>query len=123
MISELESTLRALAQSTRLKIIKLLVERDLCVCELEEILQITQPAVSQHLRVLKNAGLVRENRSGQWVFYSLDLDAVRQVLSVFGDFLHRPAEDLNELAEETTRLKHLEENPRVVFCKNRGNTC
>jgi ArsR family transcriptional regulator len=63
---------KAMADKTRLRILALLKIEDLCVCEFVEILQMTQPAVSQHLRKLKNAKLVKERREGQWVFYSLD---------------------------------------------------
>ncbi|TCP67081.1 ArsR/SmtB family transcription factor [Baia soyae] len=63
---------KALGDKTRLHILSLLKVEELCVCEIVEVLQITQPAVSQHMRKLKTAKLVRERRSGQWVFYSLD---------------------------------------------------
>lgn len=63
---------KALGDKTRLQILALLKEGELCVCELVEILKISQPAVSQHMRRLKNAKLVKERRHGQWVFYSLD---------------------------------------------------
>jgi ArsR family transcriptional regulator len=62
---------KALGDKTRLRILALLKTEELCVCELVEILQMTQPSVSQHLRKLKTAGLVHERRQGQWVFYSL----------------------------------------------------
>jgi len=63
---------KALGDKTRLQILALLKEEELCVCELVEILKISQPAVSQHMRRLKSAKLVKERRQGQWVFYSLD---------------------------------------------------
>ncbi|SFX33616.1 ArsR family transcriptional regulator [Thermoactinomyces sp. DSM 45891] len=63
---------KALGDKTRLHILSLLKVEELCVCEIVEVLQITQPAVSQHMRKLKTAKLVRERRNGQWVFYSLD---------------------------------------------------
>lgn len=63
---------KALGDKTRLRILALLREEDLCVGELVEILKITQPAVSQHVRKLRNARLVKERRQGQWVYYSLN---------------------------------------------------
>jgi ArsR family transcriptional regulator len=71
-IEILEEFYKALADKTRLRILALLRKEELCVCELVEVLQMTQPAVSQHLRKLKNAKLVKERKGGQWVFYSLD---------------------------------------------------
>lgn len=63
---------KALGDKTRLHILSLLKVEELCVCEIVEILQITQPAVSQHMRKLKTVKLVKERRNRQWVFYSLD---------------------------------------------------
>lgn len=64
---------KLLGDRTRLTILALLKERELCVCEIVEIIGMSQPNVSQHLRKLKSAGLVRENRKGQWIYYSLHL--------------------------------------------------
>lgn len=51
----------------------LLRERDICVCEFVDMLELSQPGISQHLRKLKGADLVTESRRGQWVYYSLNL--------------------------------------------------
>ncbi|WP_246333964.1 ArsR/SmtB family transcription factor [Thermoactinomyces mirandus] len=69
---QLTECYKALGDQTRLQILSFLKEGERCVCELVQILNITQPAVSRHMRKLKNAKLVKERRSGQWVFYSLD---------------------------------------------------
>lgn len=80
---------QALSDSTRVRIMRLLLERELCVCEIEYALQEPQYKVSRHLAVLKNAGLVRDRREGQWMHYDLApslppswhavLEALRQV--------------------------------------------
>jgi ArsR family transcriptional regulator, arsenate/arsenite/antimonite-responsive transcriptional repressor len=75
----------------------LLKVEDLCVCELVEILQISQPAVSQHMRKLKNAKLVKERRNGQWVFYSLDG-------SIY-PFFEKVLESIPDVSEEIEQLK------------------
>ncbi|MDP2939422.1 MAG: metalloregulator ArsR/SmtB family transcription factor [Candidatus Omnitrophota bacterium] len=62
---------RALSDETRLRIMVLLTEEELCVCQLEWALNLTQAKVSRHLTVLKNAGLVQDRREGLWIFYSL----------------------------------------------------
>ncbi|MNO53357.1 HTH-type transcriptional repressor AseR [compost metagenome] len=71
-INDISQTLKLLGDKTRLTIIKLLEQRECCVCELVEVLQISQPAVSQHLRKIKDTGLIKEKRKGQWIFYSLN---------------------------------------------------
>lgn len=62
---------KALSDETRLRVIKLLQERELCVCELIQVLNMSQPRISRHLSVLKNAGIVDDRREGKWVYYSL----------------------------------------------------
>jgi ArsR family transcriptional regulator, arsenate/arsenite/antimonite-responsive transcriptional repressor len=69
---ELSEVYKALADKTRLHMLALLVREELCVCELVAILDMSQPSVSQHLRKLKQAGLVKERKTAQWVYYSLD---------------------------------------------------
>lgn len=73
-INQMADILRLLGNDSRLTILALLKERELCVCELVEILEISQPAVSQHLQKLKAHDLVSEERRGQWVYYSLNVE-------------------------------------------------
>jgi ArsR family transcriptional regulator, arsenate/arsenite/antimonite-responsive transcriptional repressor len=60
----------ACADATRLRILFLLAARELCVCELVEVLQMPQGKVSRHLLALRKAGLVRPRREGTWMHYS-----------------------------------------------------
>jgi len=62
---------KALADETRLRILKLLGAQEMCVCELMVALELTQPTASHHLGLLENAGLVKARKEGKWVFYSL----------------------------------------------------
>ena len=62
---------KTLGDETRLRILNLLSERDVCVCEIVEILQLGQSKVSRHLAALKHAGLVDCRRDGMWVIYFL----------------------------------------------------
>jgi len=70
-LKELMRTLKALADTTRVRIIKMLQNKSLCVCELQEILGIAQSSVSRHLKILEDAGLVEHEKCGQWVNYRL----------------------------------------------------
>lgn len=74
-LDEVSQTLKLLGDKTRLTIMKLLQEQECCVCELVEIFDMSQPSVSQHLRKLKDAGFLKENRKGQWIFYSINADS------------------------------------------------
>jgi ArsR family transcriptional regulator len=62
---------KALSDPTRLRILRLLETRELCVCEVMVALDILQPAASYHLRLLEGAGLIKGNKQGRWVFYKL----------------------------------------------------
>lgn len=73
-IEEMAEQFKLLGDKTRLKIVSLLSQQPMCVCHLVEILQTTQPNISQHLRKLKDAGLVEEERRGQWMYYSLSIE-------------------------------------------------
>ena len=68
----LAETFKAMADPTRLKLLYALSLEELCVCELNELLGMTQSAVSHQLRVLRNMRLVKCRKSGRSVFYSLD---------------------------------------------------
>lgn len=64
--------LKLLGDQTRLTMMKLLQSHECCVCEFVEIFQMSQPAISQHLRKLRDLELVKETRKGQWIFYSIN---------------------------------------------------
>lgn len=108
---ELESAanvFKLLGDKTRLTMIKLLVNHDACVCEFVEIFKTSQPAISQHVRKLKDAGLVRETRRGQWIIYSLNKES--EYFPLVEDLLlHLPNQDF--------RLKELEEQGLRISCE------
>lgn len=62
---------KALSDNTRLRIVNLLLEGELCVCDVMKVLKITQSKASRHLTYLKNAGLVKSRRAGLWMHYWL----------------------------------------------------
>src|SRR5690625_7967977 len=68
------NVLKLLGDKTRLTMMKLMDDHACCVCEFVEIFQFSQPAISQHLRKLKDLGLVEEERKGQCIFYSINKD-------------------------------------------------
>ena len=61
---------KALSDETRLKILKLLEDGELCVCDIVETLKMTQPNISFHLGMLKEAGLIKDRKDGRWMYYS-----------------------------------------------------
>lgn len=63
--------LNALSDETRLRIVNILRGGELCVCQITEVLGISQTKASRHLNILKTAGIVSDRRQAQWVYYSL----------------------------------------------------
>ncbi len=62
---------KALSDETRLKIIMLLKDGEVCVCDIADTLKMTQPNISFHLGMLKEAGLIKDRKNGRWIHYSL----------------------------------------------------
>ncbi|TCT12112.1 ArsR family transcriptional regulator [Natranaerovirga pectinivora] len=67
----LVNILKAVGDGNRLRILHLLMEKELCVCELESLLDITQSNASRHLNKLKSAGIIESFKSAQWVYYRI----------------------------------------------------
>lgn len=99
--------LKMIDDPTRLKILRLLLERELCVCQLVEVLKVPQPTVSQHLAKLRMMRLVTERKAAQWVYYSARREAVEQGLEALQAFLLGPREKAPQLAEEWRFLASL----------------
>jgi len=82
--SDLVKIFKALSDETRLKLLALLENGELCVCEIVSILKMSQPKVSFHLNILKDAGLVKMRKEGTRIFYSLDdSDLFKRFLILF----------------------------------------
>ena len=77
-MTDLVTVLKALSSEPRLKIFRLLKERPLCVNAITRSMDISQPSVSQHLAVLRNAGLVTSHKRGYRVHYRLNADRLEQ---------------------------------------------
>lgn len=105
--------MKALSDPSRLKIMKLLGEKELCVCEVTALLQFSQPTVSKHLKILEDAGLVHSCRSGSWVNYSLtdgrDTVYAKTMLANLEDWLN----DDEQLTEILSQIPHVN---RINLC-------
>lgn len=82
---ELEQLCKGLADATRLRILNLLLHGELCVCDIQYVVDSSQPNVSRHLTYLKNSGLVVDKREGPRIYYRLahPQDALRKPLFAF----------------------------------------
>ncbi|MFF9852462.1 ArsR/SmtB family transcription factor [Streptomyces litmocidini] len=78
----LTAQLKAMADQTRLQIVHLIDQSptgELCVCDLTESLDLAQPTVSRHLKILTTAGLLRREQRGTWAWFSIRWDALREL--------------------------------------------
>ena len=107
-IEKVASVLKLLGDKTRLTMVKMLDTNDYCVCEFVGIFKVSQPAISQHVRKLKDLGIVTEARRGQWIIYSLNKES--DYYPLINDLLeHLPNQDF--------KLKELEEQGLRISCE------
>jgi ArsR family transcriptional regulator len=104
MIEKYTKFFKALGEPTRLKILKLLVEKEMCVCELMDVLDMNQPRISQHLRVLKEAGVIKERKQAQWIYYSLCCSDFHDFIYAFVAFMGEDLKNIDDLTTEYQRL-------------------
>lgn len=82
---ELAARFKALADPTRVTIVnRLAAAEEVCVCDLTEAFELSQPTISHHLRVLREAGLVEASRRGTWAYYRLVPEAIDSLRSALG---------------------------------------
>lgn len=102
--------MKALSDSNRIKIIKLLQMKTMCVCELQAALGIAQPMVSKHLKILEDATLVVSKKEGLWVNYSIsDGRASPYAASLLGNLRHWLDNDI-EIAQLLSRISTYDRN-------------
>lgn len=86
-MNDLIKIFKALSDKNRLRIVKMLHERELCVCEITEVLNLAVSTVSKHLAILKDANIISDRKDGRWVNYkinnraNIDLKNILQIVS------------------------------------------
>ena len=107
-MKEFIKVMKALSDPNRVKLLKMLQKRQMCVCEIQAALGIAQPTVSKHLKVLEAAGLVGREKEGLWVNYSLS-DGGRSpyAASLLGNLKHWLEDDpeIRDLFERSKGLR------------------
>jgi ArsR family transcriptional regulator, arsenate/arsenite/antimonite-responsive transcriptional repressor len=101
--SSLDLLFRALADSTRLRLLNLIADREICVCYFVEILNISQPKVSRHLAYLRRAGIVASRREGKWMHYRLVAPKDGAAASILSETL-KHLKRVPEMRKDISRL-------------------
>jgi ArsR family transcriptional regulator len=103
-VKELTLAAKAFADPTRVRILLVLRERELCVCELCDVLAVTQSTLSTHLQVIRDAGLVSSRKQGKWMYYAVEPSAERLLDSLF-QFFSRSLKSDATLRQDGKKLK------------------
>ncbi|MCD4819610.1 MAG: metalloregulator ArsR/SmtB family transcription factor [Candidatus Cloacimonetes bacterium] len=102
-VMEMAEIFKALGDANRLKIVKLLMsaeEKKLCVDDLAKILNISQPAVSQHIKILKNIKVLKPNKVGFYVYYYVDKKVMNSLSEKVGKLLFLAKTDCKDHKDE-----------------------
>lgn len=104
-MDSMAETFKLLGDKSRLTILGLLKERELCVCNIVDMLHMSQPSISQHLRKMKAGGLVNEIRRGKWTYYSLTIEDKPYVKSIMKD-----------IPSQSSKIEWLDEQLAATAC-------
>lgn len=96
---------KALSDSNRLRILKMLEQKPLCVCEITAALQLATSTVSKHLSILREAGFIRDEKEGKWVNYTLHTEnKTAQLYPIVSEWLK--SEEI--VKQDIEKLKHID---------------
>ena len=102
-LKEMETFFLALADKTRLRLLNLMRENEVCVCFFTEVLGESQPKISRHLAYLRNAGLVSARRDGKWMHYKIEMPANFYAAQILQDTLNG-LKSKDEMREDYDKL-------------------
>ncbi len=100
--------LKALSDETRLRILNLLLERECCVCEVMQALNVSQTRASRNLGILYDAGFLKLRKDGLWSLYSIDRDGMAEYLPYLVEALKKALKDNRLVAQDRERLMKAE---------------
>ena len=113
-LKKITKILKALADESRIRMLALLKERNgLCVCEITEIIGLSQPTISSHLKKLQDAEIITYSKDGLWVNYSLDENMEKEVEQLLGALVHMLSED-ERIKSDVSRSFKIN---REIICK------
>jgi ArsR family transcriptional regulator len=112
---ELTKLFKALSDETRIRILKVLMERECCVCEVMQALNISQSRASRNLGILADAGFVKSRRDGLWIIYSIDEQTVNSHAASLTEMLRSSLVNEEIISQDRERLSHAEQTgPRAI---------
>ncbi len=115
MLEEKVKLFKALSDPNRLRILKMLQSKPLCVCEITTVLKLATSTVSKHLSVLKQSGFINETKNGKWIDYSINIRPGDQRVSSILSSLDFWIDDDETIIKDKKRVKNVD---RHVVCGN-----
>jgi len=100
----LDLLFRALADPTRLRLLNLIGDQEICVCYLVEILRMSQPKISRHLAYLRKAGIVAARREGKWMHYRIATPSDQVAARILRETM-KHLSDKSEMKRDVSRLR------------------
>ena len=97
---------KALSDETRIRILKVLLQRECCVCEVMQALDISQSRASRNLGILEDAGFIRSSRAGLWIVYSIDEQRIKSYTAPLIELLRSSLVNDGTLLQDRERLSH-----------------
>jgi ArsR family transcriptional regulator, arsenate/arsenite/antimonite-responsive transcriptional repressor len=115
---------KALSDETRLKILKILEQGELCVCDIVAALDMIQPNISFHLGVLKEAGFIKDRRQGKWIRYRIDDSDIFKRFLILSTLERIPAKSVKEENKRLADfLKSKNDKENVATLKKSATCC
>jgi ArsR family transcriptional regulator len=104
---------KALSDPNRIRIVKMLAERELCMCEVREVLNLSSSTVSKHLTILRDAGLLLDSKDGKWVNFRLSDKPENAFLRSLIALLKKSFDDDDAIREDAIKLRRVD---RAKIC-------
>ena len=113
---------KAISDESRVRILKLLENGELCVCQIMTVIGLGQSTISKHLSILKTAGLVDDRKDGLWVYYHLCGDKINEYNQVFIKHIGEWLRDDKKIASDRKKWEEVKQIDIKVLCKSKGVT-
>lgn len=105
-LTEMENLFTALSDKTRLRLLNLMREDEICVCFFTEVLGESQPKISRHLAYLRNADLVSSRREGKWMHYKIEMPGNEHIAKILAETLEALKEQ-DDMREDYEKLVNI----------------
>ncbi len=105
---------KALSDPNRIRIVKMLAERELCMCEIREVLDLSNSTVSKHLTILRDAGLLLDTKDGKWVNFRLNDKSENIFIRSLIRLINKSFDDDESIQEDAVKLQRVN---RKKICK------